>query len=156
VAKVFEQGTPLVSKRIQSLHWLQENGFRTFGIICPSLPQTDMRQFAHDMAEALRYDRCEHVWAEVINARGESFTRTYNALVAGGFTHVAADLKAVSEDKRLWEQYAHETFLMHAQVCPPGKLRFLQYVTRETVPWWHRHEPLGAVLLGKAAEQSSK
>src|SRR4051812_36658543 len=32
LARVFEKGTPLVSKRIQSLHWLQDNGFRTFGM----------------------------------------------------------------------------------------------------------------------------
>ena len=41
LAQAFEQGCPLVSKRIQSLHWLQDNGFRTFGMICPSLPFED-------------------------------------------------------------------------------------------------------------------
>ena len=45
VAKAIETGTPLVSKRLQSLHWLQDRGFRTFGMICPSLPQDDYTRF---------------------------------------------------------------------------------------------------------------
>src|ERR1035437_839968 len=98
LAASFETGTPLVSKRVQSLHWLQDNGFRTYAMICPSLPQADYNQFAEGMAEALRYDRCEHVWAEVINARGHSFTRTKEALLAGGFSQEAADFEKVCGD----------------------------------------------------------
>ena len=33
LAKVFEQGCPLPSKRLESLYWLQDHGFRTFGMI---------------------------------------------------------------------------------------------------------------------------
>jgi DNA repair photolyase len=36
LAASIEDGTPLVSKRIASLHWLQNHGYRTFGMICPS------------------------------------------------------------------------------------------------------------------------
>jgi DNA repair photolyase len=54
LARVFEKGTPLVSKRIASLHWLQDNGFRTFGMICPSLPQTDYYKWARQMHAAIR------------------------------------------------------------------------------------------------------
>src|SRR5947208_2637146 len=38
LAAAFEEGTPLVSKRINSLHVLQDNGFRTYAMVCPSLP----------------------------------------------------------------------------------------------------------------------
>lgn len=148
LAKAFEQGTPLVSKRIQSLHWLQDNGFRTFGMICPSLPQEDYHRFAHSMFLALRPEMCEYVWAEVINVRGDSFTRTEKALRDAGYDLDADCLKLVSTDKASWERYARDTFLAHAsQGYRQGQLRFLQYVTKETNPWWKAQEKDGAVIL---------
>lgn len=36
LASVIERGTAHVSKRIEALHWLQDRGIRTFGMICPS------------------------------------------------------------------------------------------------------------------------
>lgn len=150
LAQAFEEGTPLVRKRIESLHWLQDNGFRTFGMICPSLPQgagSDYALFAQEMAAAIRAERCEHVWAEVINLRGESFTRTMAGLVAGGFTKQAELLQAVSSDKAAWELYARNTFEAHARFLPKGKLRFLQYVTPATRSWWSSQAPRGAVVL---------
>lgn len=156
LAKAFEQGTPLVSKRIESLHWLQDSGYRTFGMICPSLPQVDYDAFAGEMAAAIRAEKCEHVWAEVINARGESFTRTHAALKDGGFHLEAAQLKVVSTNALAWEKYARETFEAHARIygmvkrgdgASEPKLRFLQYVTKGTRDWWATQEERGAVLL---------
>lgn len=156
LAQAFEGGTPRVSKRIQSIHWLQDHGFRTYGMICPSLPletREDYRDFARECAEKLRADRMEHVWAEVINVRGESFERTEGALRAAGFEREAEWLKSVSlgtpESKRAWEDYARWTFEGHAEVyaTKPGKLRFLQYVTKPTQAWWAAREAQGAVLL---------
>jgi DNA repair photolyase len=157
LALSFEQGTPLPSKRLQSLHWLQDNGFRTFGMICPSLPQwlpgeTDeyaYLKFAEHMADAIRADRCEHVWAEVINVRGDSMKRTAAALSEGGYGSMALELQRVSHDKRAWEDYARLTFLGHAKVYArqPGKLRFLQYVTEKTRVWWTARQKIGAIVL---------
>jgi len=156
LAQAFEKGCPLVSKRIESLHWLQDNGFRTFGMICPSLPQwlsgcSDTKayeDFAGDMAASIRVDRCEHIWAEVINLRGESFTRTEKALQDAGYGSMAMELRRVSNDKDQWEQYARLTFLAHTRFIPPSKLRFLQYVNKDNFAWWKGVEPDGAVLLG--------
>src|SRR5690606_41849154 len=39
IAAAIESGTPKPTKRIESLHRLQNEGFRTYGMICPSLPQ---------------------------------------------------------------------------------------------------------------------
>jgi DNA repair photolyase len=150
LAQAFEEGAPLVRKRIESLHWLQDNGFRTFGMICPSLPQglgMCYALFAQEMAAAIRAERCEHVWAEVINLRGESFTRTMAGLVDGGFTMQAELLQAVSSDKDAWELYARNTFEAHARFLPKGKLRFLQYVTPATAAWWSSQAKRGAVVL---------
>lgn len=148
LAAAFEEGTPKVSKRIESLRWLQDNGFRTFGMICPSLPQPDYDKFAGEMFAAIRAEKCEYVWAEVINVRGESFTRTEKCLRDAGFDHEADALKVVSNNKEAWELYARETFLAHAkQPYRPGQLRFLQYVTKQTRPWWEAQTGKGAVLL---------
>lgn len=149
LAQAFEEGCPLVSKRIQSLHWLQDNGFRTFAMVCPSLPMSpiDYDEFASKCASTLHYDKCEHVWAEVINVRGESFSRTYGALRRNGFGEEAEFLKVVSERPEEWEQYARNTFEAHANHCSPEKLRFLQYVNNGNRDYWTANKSRGAVLL---------
>lgn len=147
LAQAFEQGCPLVSKRIESLHWLQDNGFRTFGMICPSLPQTNYQHFAIQMHEALRADRCEHIWAEVINVRGESMVQTVAALRAAGYEAEAIALHRVSTDKDAWEMYSRATFGAHAPLYEAGKLRFLQYVNAGNRDWWEPRQNQGAVLL---------
>jgi DNA repair photolyase len=153
LAAAYEQGTPKVSKRIESLWWLQDNGYRTFGMLCPSLPlgsDPDYDRFAVDCAKAIRADRCEHVWAEVINVRGESFERTKTALKEAGFNAEAGWLEAVTYDKLAWEAYARKTFEAHAKVyqSQPGKLRFLQYVNKASqAEYWDKQVPRGAVLL---------
>ncbi len=150
LAQAFEHGCPLVSKRIKSLHWLQDNGYRAFAMVCPSLPQPSQahyERFAADCAAALRYDRCEHVWCEAMNARGESFTRTHAALVAGNYTTEAALLEGVAGNTGRWEEYSRLTFLAHAKFCPPEKLRFMQYVTKDSRTWWEGEAKNGAVVL---------
>lgn len=146
LAAAFEEGTPKVSKRIESLHWLQDNGFRTFGMICPSLPQWDYPKFALDMANALRAEKLEHCWAEVINVRGESFERTEKCLRSAGFSGEAAALRVVSTDKNAWEQYARDTFESQWRYYG-DKFRFLQYVNKHTLPYWKAQKENGAVML---------
>lgn len=147
LAAAFELGTPLVNKRIQSLHWLQDNGFRTFGMICPSLPHRDYREFAWDMQEAIRGRFCEHVWAEVINVRGDSMVRTTGALRAAGYEWEAGELERVAADTEAWEDYSMDTFIAHHRIYAPGKLRFLQYVNDSNREYWAPFEGKGAVLL---------
>lgn len=152
VAAAFEQKTAKVSARIRSLHWLQDKGFRTFGMICPSLPLPDSVayfRFAHEAAEAIRAQRCEHVWAEVINVRGDSMVNTCEALARAGFFQLSELLKSVSSNEALWEEYNRATFLAHAKALAahPGKLRFLTYTKKHTHDWWKERQKLGAVLL---------
>lgn len=157
VARAIETGTARVSKRLESLHWLQNEGYRTFGMICPSLPQDDYNRYSGDICEAIRVDRCEHVWAEVINLRGRSLVRTLAALHRSGLVKQAEALSMVmgSGNQAAWEQYARDTFLAHTHHVPASKLRFLQYVNDDTAGWWANHRQAGAVLLGKAAESAN-
>jgi len=158
LAASFERGTSSPTARLRSLHWLQDNGFRTFAMICPSLPQADYDAFAREAAERVRVDRCEHIWAEVLNVRGKSLKNTHAALVAGGFVQEADQLLNVSspKNKNAWEDYARATFLAHAAVIPPEKLRFMQYVDKNQLEWWRGQECHGAVLLGKHALETNK
>jgi DNA repair photolyase len=154
IAAAFEKGTARVSKRVESLHWLQDHGYRTFGMICPSLPQEDYEAFSRSMVQALRPEKMEHVWAEVINVRGESFTRTRDALKEAGFEKEARMLEAVSEGpakKENWEAYARKTFEAHQRQFGQ-KLRFLQYVEPRYADYWKAQKEQGAVLIGKYAK----
>jgi DNA repair photolyase len=154
VAAAIEVGTGLVSKRIEALHWLQDHGIATFGMICPSLPQDDYDAFSREICDAIRVDRCTEVWAEVINVRGESFVKTLAALSSAGLDREAERLSAVCGPKSAaqWETYARQTFQAHTANIPPQKLRFLQYVKAKTVDWWKAQIPAGAIPLGKAAQ----
>jgi DNA repair photolyase len=159
VAAAIDVGTARVSKRIEALHWLQDEGYRTFGMICPSLPPADddYDRFSQEICEAIRVDRCEHVWAEVINLRGKSLVSTLAGLLGNGFIDEAEALSAVmgAERKWTWEFYARDTFMAHTLHVPAEKLRFLQYVDEFTVDWWAGQMKYGAVLLGKAAERNN-
>ena len=157
MAKAFESGTALVSKRLQSLHWLQDRGLRTFGMICPSLPQDDYDGFSREICAAINVDKCEHVWAEIINVRGASLNKTLESLRKAGFNSEADRLAAVSgpRSQAAWEDYSRRTFLAHTRNIAPEKLRFLQYVDKSSVAWWSEHCRIGAVPLGKLVEEQN-
>lgn len=156
LAASFEKGTALVSKRLEILRWLQEHGYRTYAMICPILPQTDYNAFAQQMTAAIDVNRCEHVWAEPINVRGQSLVATAHALRAAGFEQQAVMLENVSNDKQTWELYAQATFTALAAVVPHNKLRFLQYVSGKNKEWWSNHKDQGVVMLERAKPKKKK
>jgi DNA repair photolyase len=157
VARVIEAGTALVSKRIECLHWLQDHGFRTFGMICPSLPQRDYDKFSREICQAIRIEKCEHVWAEPMNLRGESFKNTLAALNHAGLHDAREMLQDVCGigKKDSWDNYAKATLLAHQKNIPIEKLRFLHYPTQRSLTWWRSHAHKGAVLLGKLVHGDS-
>jgi len=150
LAASFEMGTALVSKRLETVRWLQDHGYRTYAMVCPILPQTDYNAFAQEMIGAIDVAKCEHVWAEPINVRGPSLTRTAAALRVAGYEQQAALLERVSNDKAAWELYAQATFTALAKVVPHDKLRFLQYVSGSNKAWWEARKEQGAVMLEHA------
>lgn len=155
IAKAIEHGTSSPTARIQALHWLQDQGIRTFGMICPSLPQEDYDKFSNEMCAAIRIEKCEHVWAEPINGRGDSMRKTIDALKLAGFEVEAKLLESVVIDKNHeanWEAYARATFEAHCKHIPKNKLRFLQYVDAKTAQWWADRRADGAIPLGQEAQ----
>lgn len=155
VSRAIESGTPHVGRRIEALHSLQDRGFRTFGMICPSLPQHDYDQFSREICAAIRVDRCEHVWAEPLNVRPGALPRTLEKLREAGLTEEAEMLQSVHGSKpakAAWEDYARQTFLAHTRHIPAGKLRYLQYVNTNSAAWWSEQRTNGAVLVGAKAK----
>lgn len=155
LAGAIEIGTSLPSKRIEALHRLQDLGISTFGMICPNLPQKDYIRFSKEICEAIRVDKCMHVWAEALNIRGKNRDKTIKALTDAGFKEEAALLKSVMVDdvaSTKWEEYARETYEAHLKHIPAEKLRFLQYVKKDTADWWADRRDRGAVPLGTEAE----
>jgi DNA repair photolyase len=148
LGKVIEQGAPGITARIKAMHTLQNHGFRTFGMLCPTLPTKDYTSMAETLAEEIRADKCEHVWGEVMNVRGRSFDRVETAMKNAGYDKLAGFYRSVMEDKSgAWEQYARATFEAHTKAIPADKLRFLQYVTKKTESWWQSRERDGAICL---------
>lgn len=157
LARAIEPTCPSPSTRFKAHRWLQEEGFRTFGMLCPILPQP-MDRFVEQVAEQIRPERCEHVWAEAINVRGPSMARTIAALEGRQFRAEADAVRAISGkgNKGAWEEYARQTFLALVPAIPSRedgpRLRFMQYVTKATAVWWREHQNEGAVVLGAAGE----
>lgn len=148
VTRSFEIGTTSVSERLKALKELQSEGFRTFGMLCPILPSPDYGKFARNAAAKIDMEKCEDVWAEVLNPRGDAMRATSAALRAKGFASQADLLDQVAGDGVAWNNYAEQTFLVLAKIIPPKKLHFLQYVDRKEYPVWEKHQAAGAVLLG--------
>jgi DNA repair photolyase len=158
IARAIEPTCASPTKRTEALRWLQDNAYRTFAMLCPIPPQP-MEQFMAKVLTDIRPGQCEHVWAEVINLRKHSMTQTLAALEHAGLAKAAAELAAVSGQgsKPAWEMYARDTFRILAQHIPHNatapKLRFLQYVTAETKPWWNQQVSNGAIVLAPAQKK---
>ncbi|MGA3179476.1 MAG: hypothetical protein ABSF38_03945 [Verrucomicrobiota bacterium] len=155
-----EKGTALVGKRLETLHWLQDNSYRTYGMICPILPQKNesaYRAFAEQAVAQINLEKCEHVWAEVLNPRGASLHATSTALRQAGRIDEADLLDRVVADKDAKQEYAMQTFLAMSRVIPADKLRFLQYTTKEDeFERWEQYQECGAVLLGMKLADTEK
>ena len=152
VSRAIERGTSAPETRIKALQWLQDEGLRTYGMVCPSLPQRDYAKFSREVCSAIRVAKCEHVWGEVINARGDANIQTVEALRKAGLNDEADMLNAVVNSTPEWESYAQATFCAHKANVPADKLRFLEYIDANTPDWWAKQRKFGAVLLGQAAD----
>jgi DNA repair photolyase len=177
VTRAIELGTPLVSKRLEALKQLQAEGFRTFAMLCPVLPLAGRGEenaaaanaFVAAAGKVIDFKACEHVWAEPINQKSAKENGTFDRVVAAlgkaeqqaladsqpekgtMLRQAAARIEAV-RDKAAWEEYARALFRALAKALPPGKLRFLQYPTDATAPWWIARKSQGAIPLRPGGE----
>lgn len=156
VAKAIEPDAPLPSKRLETLRELQKSGYRTFAMLCPILPQ-DMATFISAATDQIDFDRCEHIWAEVLNQRGQCMEKTAVALHEAKLLDWEARLRSVfgKGSAKRWEGYARSTFSALTAIVPPTKLSFLQYVTENSASWWQGNSMFGAIPLGAASKPAA-
>jgi DNA repair photolyase len=166
VAEAIEVHTPSPSKRLEALHRLQDNSFRTYGMLCPILPQADPVVYATEAMSAIRAERCEEIWAEPVNFRTgaqngddetqqngqrDSFQATVTALTKAGLNADASRLRKITEDKAAWELYCRDTFeALIASSKGRTKLWWMQYPRDQGVipSYWENKTSDGALLLG--------
>jgi DNA repair photolyase len=160
---------PLPSERLAALHQLQDEGFRTFGMLCPILPQEDAAAFAKQAMQAIRADLCEDLWGEPVNFRarrtgaeskgGDDVRQrnSFEATLAGLRRRDGAAAErflAVAEDDAAWEQYCRDLFgALHAEAPKRSdgttKLHWMQYPRNfDSVRYWDLQKSKGALALG--------
>jgi len=133
ISAAIEENASPIAERVEALHWLQDSGYRTYGMICPVLPSEVSR--VDELLKQVRPDRCEHVWAEAMNVRGKSLVKTKEALAAANLEDHALELQRIlgTGNRKNWIEYSKKLFLaFQSQMAAIGqldKLRYLQYVT---------------------------
>jgi DNA repair photolyase len=130
ISRAIEERASSITDRVKVLHWLQDKGFRTYGMICPVLPSevNSVKQ----LLDQVRPELCEGVWAEAVNPRGKSLVNTFNELMAAGLEVEAKELQPVIGNKKTWSKYATNLFHeFQKEMNDRGlldKLHFLQYL----------------------------
>ena len=130
ISAAIEQNASPILERVETLHWLQDNGFRTFGMLCPVLPSEvdDVKK----LIDQIRPEHCEQIWAEAMNTRGKALPNTVKMLAAAGLNKHAQALNRVIGDKRAWVEYAKRLLIgLETELKKCGlseKLTFLQYI----------------------------
>ena len=130
VSAAIEQNASPILERVETLHWLQDSGFRTYGMLCPVLPSEVDN--VEKLLDQIRPECCEQIWAEAINTRGKALPNTVKMLTEAGLQKHAQALDRVIGDKRAWVEYAISLLVGLENGLKrrgqPEKLTFMQYV----------------------------
>lgn len=133
VSRAIETNASSILERVNVLHWLQDNSYRTFGMICPVLPSE--KGMVAKLLDQVRPELCEEIWVEAINDKGNSLTNTHKALRLAGLDWHAYAIRNVMENKVAWRNYSAELFLAFRKELKKrnlsNKLHFLQYATKD-------------------------
>lgn len=147
ISRAIEERASNITERVRALHWLQDNGFRTYGMICPVLPSEV--ECVNQLLDQVRPELCEGVWFEAVNVRGKSLVNTHKKLIDAGLENHAEELKRVMGDKDEWIEYTKRLFLgFQADLQRRGllnRMHFLQYVSRNDKAFFEKQP--GAVCL---------
>jgi DNA repair photolyase len=141
VSRAIETSASPILERVKALHCLQDNGYRTFGMICPVLPSE--KGMVVKLLDQVRPELCEEIWVEAINDKGNSLTGTHDAFCLAGLDWHAYAIRKVMESKVAWRNYSAELFLAFLKELKKRKLskklHFLQYVTKEDMDFFANH-----------------
>jgi DNA repair photolyase len=130
-AKAVEIGTSIPTARLRALRNLQDAGVRTYGMMCPIFPDVMTGSGLDDLVDAIRPERCETVWAEPFNARGNWL------VVRDGYAEGSPGwewLTAVFErgDQAEWSRYATSLYVtLKLRAERDGWIEKLKYLLYE-------------------------
>jgi DNA repair photolyase len=131
VADSIETNASPLSERLAAVHWLQDNGFRVFGMLCPVIPSEI--ETIGTLVDAIRAERCENIWAEPINLRGKSFEKTHDTLVASGLTRQAEVLSQDIRNEETHQKYSEALYFRLKEILEQknilDKFVYLHYLS---------------------------
>lgn len=97
VARALEPNASSISERLNALREAHRRGLRTYGMLCPCVPNVaDSAEALDEMFESVLACGVEEIWVEPLNRRGNNLLRCANALKNAGFPNAA---KAVNQTR---------------------------------------------------------
>ncbi len=106
VLRVVEPYASPIPERMAALEKAQKLGLRTYGMLCPLLPGiADAPEQIDDLVRFVKDCGAEEVFAEAVNARGNSLTLTEQVLRDNGFAAEAEAIAAIRK-RTAWSSYA--------------------------------------------------
>lgn len=136
ISAAIEAGTSPISWRLQTLRRLQDEGFRTYGMLWPFVPFS----YLDDLVKAIRPKKCEMIWAEPFNPGMESLSDTCKKLDSCGIGSIADEIRAQCKPDAFREfsefclRYLRNNLRRMNAV---SKLRFIQHVNKKPAEFKH-------------------
>lgn len=135
ISRILEERAAPIEERVKAIHWLQDNNYRTFGMICPVGVYESDEESVKKLLDNVRPEHkcCEAVWVEPINARAGNFKAIVSKFTENGLNTEVELMEQTREDKdrSAWFEYSKSLFNnFKAEMMRRGvldKLNFLQY-----------------------------
>jgi len=131
IIKVIEPNASPIEERLDALRQAHNQGLRTYGMLCPLLPDiADSSEQIDQLVKSMVECGVEEIFAEAVNPRGRGLILTEQALLAAGFFSEAVAIRNIRK-RQNWSNY-----VMHLikniqrsvrEYYDISKLRFLQY-----------------------------
>ena len=152
---IIEPNASPIAERIVALREAHARGLRTYGMLCPLLPEiADAPEKIDRLVELVAQCGAEEIFVEPVNARGPALRVTQEALDSHGYATEAAAIKRIRKREH-WSRYVVEMIRLvqnsvqrHAAL---SQLRFLLYPSAllpEDVAVIRRNDA-GVIWLGK-------
>jgi DNA repair photolyase len=150
LSATIERFTSVPTARLNALHALQDAGVSTYGMLCPVFPDVLDQDHLERLVEAIRPNKCEHVWAETYNDRQNwEYVRQRYARESPMWAWMTSVYEQNERD--IWSRYATDLYLrIHRMAVAGGwsdTLRYLLYESDITADDAQSFRGLNGVLL---------
>ena len=161
VMQIIEPNGSSNRDRVLAMAEAAARGLRTYGMLCPLLPEiADAPDQIDRLVKLAVQFKAEEIFVEPVNPRGQGLRLCQEALESHGFTVEAAAIAKI-RSRRNWSHYVvdlignvQRSMRQHSDI---SKLRFLLYPSRllpkhvETI----KKDDVGVIWLAKQVEEGS-